>query len=89
MAILIDMSKDHGLQVDQPTECATDVERGLSVMTKPGPVIEVSLYDWNAAEPWRETLEITTRQVRELGQWLCRRARLREGRTAPTLKPAI
>jgi hypothetical protein len=40
MAILIDMSKDHGLQVDQPTECTTDVERGLSVKIKPGPVIE-------------------------------------------------
>jgi hypothetical protein len=42
MAIIIDMSKEHGLQVERPNQCALDVERGLLAEIKPGQVIKVS-----------------------------------------------
>jgi hypothetical protein len=77
---------DNGLQTVERDWCETDEQRGLKAKIEPqeipegievqtrAPVVVVSLFDYNCPDPWVSRQQITMRQAKELGEWLCKRA---------------
>jgi hypothetical protein len=68
-----------------PEKIMTDDDRGISFEpSKPDPdgfqqlermVIHVTMFDFNCGDPWRIEQNITIVQAKEIGKWLCKRAR--------------